>query len=516
MAKAAAAILPPGPKPIIPGANLLRIRRDPIKFLMNLAGQYGDLAYFKLGPQPVFVVNNPDYTRDVLVTHNRNFMKGEGLQRAKRLLGEGLLTSEGEFHLRQRRLAQPAFHRQRIAAYAGTMAGYAARMRDEWRDGETRDVAREMMRLTLAIAGKTLFDADVESEADEIGEALTTTFELFNRLTLPFSQLVERLPLPATKRFQRARERLDATVYRIIDERRTSGRDHGDLLSMLIQARDEEGDGGGMTDEQLRDEAMTILLAGHETTANALAWTWYLLSQHPEVEAGFHAEVDEVLGGRLPAAEDFPRLGYTEMVLAESMRLYPPAWIIGRRALGDYSINGYTIPARSILLMSQYVTHHDSRYFPDPFRFDPQRWRPEVRESRPKFSYFPFGGGPRLCIGEHFAWMEGVLVLATIAQRWQMRLAPGHLVEMLPMVTLRPKHGMKMVLQRRQIAESNDGQTRQENVRQENVRRENVRQENVRQENVRQENVRQENVRQENVRQENGRSYFPVLHFPVR
>jgi cytochrome P450 len=411
--------------------------------------RYGDLVYFEFGPQQMFLVNNPDYIRDVLVTHNRKFMKGEGLQRAKRLLGEGLLTSEGEFHLRQRRLAQPAFHRQRIAGYAATMVEYAARACDRWRTGETRDVAREMMRLTLAITGKTLFDANVEGEADEIGNALTTSFELFNRLSLPFAQLLDRLPLPATKRFEKARGRLDATIYRIINERRASGEDRGDLLSMLIAARDEEGDGSGMTDEQLRDEAMTIFLAGHETTANGLTWTWYLLSQHPEIEDRFHAEVDEVLKGALPTAEDFPRLRYTEMVFAEAMRLYPPAWIIGRRALGDYQINGYKIPARSILLMSQYMTHHDARFFPDPFRFDPERWTPEARESRPKFSYFPFGGGPRVCIGESFAWMEGALVLATIAQRFRMRLAPGHPVEMQPLVTLRPKHGMRMILESR-------------------------------------------------------------------
>jgi cytochrome P450 len=449
MAMAAPSNFPPGPKPLVPGVNLISIRRDPIKFVTNLIKQYGDLVYFKLGPQPVFLLNNPDHIRDVLVTHNKSFMKGEGLQRAKRLLGEGLLTSEGEFHLRQRRMAQPAFHRQRIAGYGATMVEYAVRACEEWRAGETRDIAREMMRLTLAITGKTLFDADVESEADEIGEALTMTFKQFNRLTLPFSQLLERLPLPATRRFQKARARLDSTIYRIIDERRASGEDRGDLLSMLIAARDVEGDGSGMTDEQLRDEAMTIFLAGHETTANALTWTWYLLSQHPEVEARFHAEVDEVLQGELPTAEDFPRLPYTEMIFAEAMRLYPPAWIIGRRALVDYQIDGYAVPARSILLMSQYVTHHDPRYYPDPFRFDPERWTAAAREARPKFSYYPFGGGPRLCIGENFAWMEGSLVLATIAQRYKMRLAPGAVVENQPLVTLRPKHGMKMILERR-------------------------------------------------------------------
>lgn len=449
MVTAAAAILPPGPKSFIPGVNLFSIRRNPIKFLTNIAEQYGEIAYFKLGPQPVFLLNNPEHIRDVLITHNKSFMKGEGLQRAKRLLGEGLLTSEGEFHLRQRRLAQPAFHRQRIAGYGATMAEYSARMRDGWKAGEERDIAREMMRLTLAIAGKTLFDADVETEADEIGDALSNAMDSFNRLTLPFSQLLERLPLPGTRRFQKARERLDETIYRMIRERRASGEDRGDLLSMLMQARDSEGDGTGMTDEQLRDEAMTIFLAGHETTANALVWTWYLLSQHPAVEARFHAEINDVLNGRMATAEDYPRLRYTEMVFAEAMRMYPPAWIIGRRALVDYQINGYHIPARSIILMSQYVMHHNPKYFPDPDRFDPERWTSEARETRPKFSYYPFGGGPRLCIGESFAWMEGALVLATIAQRWRLRLVAGHPVEMQPLVTLRPKHGIRMTVESR-------------------------------------------------------------------
>ena len=449
MATPSRSAFPPGPESVFPVITVFAFRRDPIKFLMNLADRYGDLVHFRLGQQSFFLLKNPDHIRDVLVTHNKNFMKGEGLQRAKRFLGEGLVTSEGDFHLRQRRLTQPAFHRQRIAGYAATMVEYAARMMDQWRSGAELDMAREMMRLTLAIAGKTLFDADVEEEADEIGEALTTTLLEFNRMSLPFARLLSRLPLPAKKRFQEARERLDSTIYRIINQRRASGEDRGDLLSMLIQARDEEGDGTGMTDKQLRDEAMTLFLAGHETTANALTWTWYLLSQHPEIEARFHAEVDDVLKGEPPAAEDFPRLRYTEMVLAEAMRLYPPAWIIGRRALGDYQIDGYAIPARSILVMSQYVMHHDARFFPDPFRFDPERWTPEARESRPKFSYFPFGGGPRVCIGESFAWMEGALVLATIAQRYRMRLAPDQQVELRPIVTLRPKHGMRMILEAR-------------------------------------------------------------------
>lgn len=441
--------LPPGPRPLIPTINFIKLRRNPIKFLTGLYEKFGDVVYFKLGPQPVVLLTNPDNIRDVLITHNKQFMKGEGLQRAKKLLGEGLLTSEGEFHLRQRRLAQPAFHRQRIAAYATTMVDYAERLSEGWQPGEERDIAREMMRLTLAIAGKTLFDADVETEADEIGDALSETMEMFNYLTLPFFQILEKLPLPVMKRFKAARQRLDETIYRMIRERRESGEDRGDLLSMLIQARDTEGDGTGMTDAQLRDEAMTIFLAGHETTANALAWTWYLLSQNPEAEAKLHAEIDEVLAGRAATAEDYPRLKYAEMVFAEAMRMYPPAWVIGRRVLNDYRINEYQIPDRSIILMSQYVSHHNPKYFPEPDRFDPERWTPEAREARPKFSYFPFGGGPRLCIGESFAWMEGVLVMATLARKWRMQLAPNHRVELQPLVTLRPKHGMKMKLELR-------------------------------------------------------------------
>ncbi len=372
---------------------------------------------------------------------------------AKRFLGEGLLTSEGEFHRRQRRLSQPAFHRQRMKAYAEVMAQYGARTRDRWKDGETLDISQEMMRVTLAIVGKTLFDADVESEAAEIRTALTDIMQLFDRITSPFPNLLMKLPLPSNFRFLKARKRLDATIYRIIYEHRTSGKDHGDLLSMLLIAQDEEGDGGGMTDLQLRDEAMTIFLAGHETTANALAWTWYLLAQHRDVEARLHAEIDSVLEGRLPEVEDFARLKYTEMVFAEAMRLYPPAWAMGRQVLKDYPIDNYTVPAGSIILMSPWVMHHDPRYYADPFKFDPERWTPAGREARPKFSYFPFGGGPRVCIGEGFAWIEGVLLIATIAQHWRMRLAAGERVEPKPMITLRPRGGMRMVVERRRAAD---------------------------------------------------------------
>jgi cytochrome P450 len=440
--------LPPGPRRRFPGDFVLRFTRSPIDFLERLTREHGDVATFTLGRERMVMINHPDLIRDVLVTHNRNFRKGRGLERAKRLLGEGLLTSEGELHRRQRRLAQPAFHRQRVAAYGSVMAEYAARTASRWEHGATVNVGEEMMRLTLAVVAKTLFDADVEgAEAAEVGAALTEAFHSFTFAVLPFGELLEKLPLPPVRRFNRARDRLDRTIYRMIAERRAAGDDRGDLMSMLLLAQDAEGDGGGMTDRQLRDEAMTIFLAGHETTANALTWSWYLISRHPVVETRLHAEVDAALGvgraARLPAAEDMAALPYTRMVLAEAMRLYPPAWIIGRRAIDAYPIRDWELPPRTILLASQYVTHRDARFWPDPERFDPERWTPEAQEGRPKFAYFPFGGGPRICIGEQFAWMEGVLLLATIARHWRLR-APATEIGVRPMITLRPAEAVLM------------------------------------------------------------------------
>lgn len=441
--------VPPGPLPRYPGQYIVEIARNPLAMLVGMQREYGDIAHWRIGPQHLYLFSHPDLIRDVLVTNQKNFHKSRGLERARKLLGNGLLTSEGEFHLRQRRLAQPAFHRQRIAAYAETMAEYAGRTTAGWHDGETLDMHTEMMRLTLGIVSKTLFDADVDSEAAEIGEALTAAFEYFNIAMLPFTELIEKLPIPAVRRFNAARDRLDRTIYRMIDERRASGEDRGDLLSMLLLATDTEGDGTGMNDTQLRDEALTIFLAGHETTANALTWTWYLLSQHPGVEKRLHAEIDTALHGRAPVYEDLAALPYTRMVFAESMRLYPPAWVIGRRALESFEVRGYTIPARSVVLMSQYIMHRDSRYFPDPEKFDPERWMPEAQAGRPKFSYFPFGGGARICIGEQFAWMEGILLIAAIAQRWRMHLEHASPIEVKPRITLRPKHGMRMHLEMR-------------------------------------------------------------------
>ncbi len=427
---------------------LFEFARRRLPFLVESAQKYGDIVFFKVGNERIYLFNHPDLIRDVLVTNQKNFIKSRALVRAKKVLGEGLLTSESEFHLRQRRLAQPAFHRDRISAYGRSMVEYADRTRSRWSDGRALDVHDEMMKLTLAIVAKTLFSADVENEAAEIGEALTTTFKAFNIGILPFSELLEKLPLPYIKRFEAARARLDATVYRIIDERRATGEDKGDLLSMLLLAQDTEGDGGGMTDTQVRDEAMTIFLAGHETTANALSWTWYLLSQHPEIEARFHREV-EALGDRLPRPDDLANLPYTRMIFAEAMRLYPPAWAVGRRALNDFEAGGYHIPARSMVLMSQYIMHRDPRFHPEPERFDPERWLPEVAATRPKFSYFPFGGGTRICIGEQFAWMEGILILATIAQKWKLRYLGSAPPPVEPRITLRPGGSLDMRVERR-------------------------------------------------------------------
>jgi len=437
---------PRGPRNLPVLGNLAAFRAKPIEFLMETARDYGDLAYFRLGPYHAYLVNHPDHVRDVLVTNQGNFTKSRALQRARILLGQGLLTSEGQFHLRQRRLVQPAFHRDRLAAYGAVMSHYAARLRERWQAGATLDISNEMMRLTLSVVGKTLFSTDVESEASEIGEALTTVLKMFRMLMLPFSEYLEKLPLPSIRRFEKARARLDQTIYGLIRERRKSREDTGDLLSMLLLAQDEEADGGSMTDTQVRDEALTLFLAGHETTANALTWTWYLLSQNPECEAKLHQEIDSVLQGRIPQMADLPQLRYTEMVFAEAMRLYPPAWAIGRMSKAPFELGGISIGAKSICILSPYVTQRDARWFPDPERFDPERWTPEAREARPKFSYFPFGGGARVCIGERFAWMEGVLILATLAQKWRLRLAPDQRVEPLPLITLRTKYGMKMFL----------------------------------------------------------------------
>ena len=424
---------------------------DPIRFFEFLAKTYGPIAYYRIGRENIIFLNDPELIKEILVTQHQNFTKERTQQRMKILVGEGLITSEGKFHLRQRRLAQPAFHRSRISTYAATMVERAMRVRERWQ-AETkpeRDIALEMMHLTLSVVGKTLFDSDVDSEVEEIAAEVNAVMRLYNFLVaLPQAERLLRYPIPGLRRFRKARSRLDKTVYRMIHEHRQGKVDRGDLLSMLMAA--EYDDGTRMDDDQLRDEVMTIFLAGYETTANALTWTWYLLSQNPEAEARLHMEIDSALGGHLPTFDDLPRLRYTEMVIAESMRLYPPAWAMGRRAINDFELGEYFLPAKTNVYFSPYIVQRSSQFFPEPLRFDPERFTPEAKAARNRFAYFPFGGGTRQCIGESFAWMELVLVVATIAQRWKLSLVPGHPVEPQALITLRPKFGMKMRLQQRQ------------------------------------------------------------------
>jgi len=439
---------PPSVKANWIGGHFLQFRRSPIEFLTGLS-TLGDVTFFKMGGQPAYFLNHPELVRDVLVVNAHKFIKGRALQRAKKLLGEGLLTSEGENHLRQRRMIQPAFHRERIKSYAEAMTGYAAQMADEWKDGEVRDVDREMMRLTLQIVGKTLFSANVADEADEIGAAMTTLIELFNYLLLPFSEILEKLPIPHARRFKRAKETLDSVIYGIINERRRTGEQKDDLLSMLLTAQDEDG-GGGMSDQQVRDECLTLFLAGHETTANALTWTFYCLSRNPESEAKLHEELKLVLpNGKIPTVEDLPNLKYTENILAESMRLFPPAWATGRLATEEHEIKNYTIPKGALVLVSMYVLQHDERFWTDAADFKPERWDAQsVKEAGQKFIYFPFGAGVRRCVGEQFAWMEGVLLLATLAGKWKLNLIPEQKIGLQAIMTLRPKFGMKMRIEK--------------------------------------------------------------------
>jgi cytochrome P450 len=438
---------PPGPhNPPVLG-QLLAYRRDGLGFLLRLASDYGAIAYCKIGPGDIYLLDEPDLIKDLFVADEHIFPKGLGTDLLQPLLGQGLLTSSGATHLRQRRLLQPAFHRARVATYGAAMVEEASATAARWRVGDTFDIHEELMRLTLAVVARTLFSAGVTSEAPLVAETLDAFMRWWQVLMLPYSPLLQPLPLPVKRRFLRRRAQLDAFIARLIAARRADDADRGDLLSMLLLARDESGQ--GMSDAQVRDEAVTLLLAGHETTANALTWTWYLLAQHPVVAARLRAELDEVLAGRPPTVADVPRLRYTEMVLSEAMRCYPPVWGTSRRAAEDTALGGYPIPRGAIIVVSQYVTHHNPRYYPDPYRFDPERWTPEARASRPRFAYFPFGGGGRMCIGESFAWLEGILLLATLAQQWEMALVPGHPVVPLPLVTLRPNYGVRMTIERR-------------------------------------------------------------------
>ena len=435
---------PPGPPDEFGLKRLLRMSRDPLGFFTSLRRDHGRFVHYRIGPRRVFFLADPELIQDVLVKQARSFLKDQGLESTKPLLGEGLLTSEGEFHRRQRRLAQPAFHHARIAAYGATMVEHTQRAAARFRAGEPLEFVPEMMRLSLGIVGKTLFDTDVASDADTVARALGVAMDTFTLARVPFWRLLLYLPVPSTLRFARARRELDEVVYRLIRVHRESGRDRGDLLSMLLLAQDVEGGTGAMTDRQLRDEAMTILLAGHETTAVALAWTFYLLSRNRAAEAALHDELDSVLRGAPPTADDVKRLPYAELVLSESMRLYPPAWAIGRRAHEPVALGGSELQPGDAAVMSQWVVHRDAELWPDPLRFDPLRFEPARKAARHRFAYFPFGGGPRVCIGDGFAWLAGTLLLATLAQRFRFELVSGQDVVPRPRVTLRLTPGLRL------------------------------------------------------------------------
>ncbi|MEO8681218.1 MAG: cytochrome P450 [Vicinamibacterales bacterium] len=449
MAVAAPALpVAPGPRTWLPGGSFWEFRNNRLGFVTEMARTYGDIVGVSFARQRVFLVSKPEWIEDVLVVSAKKFAKGIALERARRLLGRGLLTNEGADHLKQRRTIQPLFHRQHVQGFAEAMVRHATRWAGSVQDGARLNVTSDMSALTLAIVGETLFSSNVQGQADEVRAALTDVVAGFDLLFVPMIGTLEQLPLPVFIRMKRARERLDRIIRTIIKERRAEEAEASslhahDLVSMLVAARDPENPtASGMSDEQIRDEAMTIFLAGHETTANAMAWTWHLLGSAPNAERRLHEELDHVLGGRTPAAEDVPKLEWTRAIVSESMRLFPPAWTIGRRAIERHVIGGYAVERGDLVLVSQYVAHRDPRWWESPESFKPERWT-GTPAPRPKFAYFPFGGGTRICIGESFAWTELILLLATIAQR--IRLVPTDDPPPVPepKITLRP-HGLFM------------------------------------------------------------------------
>ncbi|MBM7791107.1 cytochrome P450 [Tenggerimyces flavus] len=437
---------PPGPGPLA----ALTFRRDPIASFERIARENPRIAHAHFGREHIYVLSDPAVVREIYVSNGRNLKKGRTLERIKVLLGEGLLTSEGEHHRRQRRMIQPSFHSKQITAYTAPMVSTALEYDARWQLGAELDLAKEMSALTLSIVGQALFGTDVRSESDEVSRSLSMLMAGFQRYMLPGADLLLAVPTPRRQRLFAAVQRLDAVVRSLVAARRT--RPPGDdLLWRLIEVRD---DGHAMSDTQVRDEVMTLLLAGHETTATLLTWTWWLLDQHRAVASWLWEELD-ALPARALTYEDIERLPRTHAIVAESMRVRPPVWLLGRRATTDLEVDGWTIPAGSLCTASQWVLHRDARFWPAPLEFRPSRWLSssgEFDESAPgqsRTTYFPFGLAARTCVGESFAWAEGVLVLATLARRWDPRLVPGHPVELQPAVTLRPRHGMRMTLHRR-------------------------------------------------------------------
>jgi cytochrome P450 len=426
--------------------------QNPILLFEHLR-RYGRAAHYRILRNDVVLLNDPADIGEVLIDKAVSFGKDRTQKRMKILLGEGLITSDGETHRRGRRIAAPAFHRRRIEGYAGQIVSLAAEMREQWKPSVEFDISVEMMRLALQVVARTLFDTEVTPEIHEINDQVNIIMDLYHFLvTLPRAELLLNSPLPKMRRFRAAKKRLDEVVDGMIRSRlaevgaRSGSSVHGDLLSMLVTAKDDEagGDGHRLTSEELRDQVLTLFLAGFETVANALSWTWLLLGQNPDAERRLHAEIDAVVGGRLPTLEDMARLEYTGMVLSESMRLYPPAWAMGREVLEDVSIGPYRLRKGTMVFFSQYIVQRDPKWFPEPERFVPERFTPAAKAGRPRFAYFPFGGGGRQCIGESFAWMEATLALVTLVQRWRVELVQDQKIELQPKITLRPKNGIRV------------------------------------------------------------------------
>jgi cytochrome P450 len=430
---------PPGPTQ---SEFLKSYRVDPVRTVVDLARTYGDVVHFIMRRKDAYLLSHPRHAQDILVTNHAKFIKGPTYQELKWVMGEGMITSEGEFHRWRRRMAQPAVHHHRLLTYSREMAEISARIRDRWTDGGPVDVDYEMMQLALGVVCKTLFDVDAE-EAD--GQIVRDGVDVLNRGVNFFitGQRFTRLEGPV-----KAGVALNELIYRFIEDHRSGG-DRGDLLSMLLAAVDEEDPDKQLTNEMVRDELVTLILAGHETTASTLTWTFYLLSQHPEAERRLHDEIDTVLQGRAPTVDDFSALPYTHKVLSEALRLYPPVWMLERTAITEHEVDGYRIPEGSTVLVLPYIIQRDPRFWSDPDDFDPGRWTEEAEKARPRYAYFPFGGGPRFCYGEAFAWMEATMALATVAQRWRLRLRAGHEVTLNPHVTIRPKGGLPMVAEAR-------------------------------------------------------------------
>lgn len=427
--------LPPGPPARLLTGHLSELRRDLLGLYTRCAREYGPVALLRFGLRRVWVVSEPGLIEQILTS--RNFVKHYALRMNRMLLGDGLLTSEGDAWLRQRRLIQPAFSRDRLDGYAASFVEHGERWAATWSQGQTIDAHAQMRQLTLGIAARTLFGGDVQAEGLEVARSLAAVGEAFARRLFSVVRIPESFPTPANVRAWRAVRRLDAIVYGLIQRRRAQGGGGGDLLSLLLRARDAD-DGRGMTDKQLRDEAMTLFIAGHETTALVLTWTLDLLAEHPAEQDRLADELREVLAGREPTAADLPRLRFADLVVTESMRLRPPAYVVGRQAVEAMDVGGYLVPAGGTVITPQYVVHRDARYYDEPERFAPSRWADGLRERLPKYAYFPFGGGPRVCVGNTFAMMEAVLVLASLCRRWRFEKVTPEPVPLRPRITLAP------------------------------------------------------------------------------